>query len=248
MALIDDPTSWILRLFEMEEHEGRGTDCVRFPEGTRPAELPLDDGESVLGIYKSKYHFTPRSLIIVDGNKAERIPWADVRSCSSEHGEGKTYSNLMMADGRAIRVRVGDMAKGWSGRISQLYHQMIERYGQRPAMGRPLMSTQEFFAYVTDGYSVAPNLEPHPSLEALRVALLELERLGDGTEVLMDLVAENDELVADAIVVVTTSPKEHFERFVRAFRADGVYAADERTIRKVGQVPEGFNVWHIIWD
>src|SRR5262245_52404648 len=131
MALIDNPEAWILWLFEMDEREGRGSNCARFPDGARPVGITLGDAEDVFGIYNNKYYFTPASLIIVDRNKAQRIPWADITSCSSRHGEGKAYSDLGLSDGSTVRVRVGDMAKGWSGRISQLYHQMIERYGHR---------------------------------------------------------------------------------------------------------------------
>src|SRR2546430_11324781 len=129
MTLMDDPQAWILCLFEMEEREGRGRDCARFPDGMRPPDFLLEDGERVFGVYKDKYYFTPASLIIKDTSNVQRIRWADVRGCSSQHGEGKTFSDLTLDDGRIIRVRVGDMATGWSGRISQLFHQMIERYG-----------------------------------------------------------------------------------------------------------------------
>lgn len=248
MALIDDPKAWILRLFEMEEREGRGSDCARFPEGASPAGLPLAEGERVLGIYRNKYHFTPASLIILDGGKVERIPWADVTSCSSQHGEGKTFSDLALTDGRTVRVRVGDMAKGWSGRISQLYHQMIERYGHRAAMGRPLMLARDFFEKATDDYSIAPNLEPHPSLGAFRAAVDELEQSNDGTRILMHLVEEDEELVARAMVIVSPAPIDRFQRFAESFCADGVSPADEKTVRRVGRVPEGSNVWHVVWD
>src|SRR5262245_23194197 len=113
MALIDDPKGWILRLVEMDGRAGRGSDCARFPDGARPAEVPLEDAERVFGIYKNKYYFTPASLIISDRGKAQRIPWADIKSCSTRHGEGQTYSDLGLSDGRTVRVRVGDMAKGW---------------------------------------------------------------------------------------------------------------------------------------
>jgi len=176
----------------------------------RPDALPLNEGERVFGIYKNKYYFTPMLLIIVDRGRSQRIPWADVRSCSTRHGEGKTFSDLTLVDGRSIRVRVGDMAKGWSGRISQLYHQMIEVYGHHAAMGKPLMPAQEFFAKVTDDYSIAHNLEPHPSLAVFREAVLDLEQSHAGTRVLMELVDEDDELVATAIVIVSPSPIEDF--------------------------------------
>ena len=249
MALIDDPNAWILRLFEMEEREGRGSDCIRFPEGACPASIPLEDGERVFGIYKKKYHFTPTSLIVADRGKTEQIPWSAVRSCSTQHGEGKVFSELALADGRNVRVRVGDMATGWSGRISQLYHQMIEHYGQRAGMGRPPMSVQEFFAKAIDDYSIAPNLDPHPSLESFRVSLFELEQPNDGTKILMKLVEDDGESpVADAIVIVTPRPRECFQSFAKSFGADGVALADEKTIRQIGEIPEGFHVWQILWD
>lgn len=248
MALIDDPQAWILRLFEMEEREGRGRDCARFPDGARPPDIPLEDGEWVFGIYKDKYYFTPTSLIIRRKNNVERIPWADVRGCSSQHGEGKTFSELTLADGRIVRVRVGDMATGWSGRVSQLFHQMIERHGQRAAVGRPLVPLQKFFANATDDYSIAPNLEPHPSLESFRAALLRLEEPTDGTRVFVDVCEEDESLVADAIVIVTPRPCDHFHTFAQSYGADGVAPADEKTIRRVGRIPDGFKVWHILWD
>jgi hypothetical protein len=248
MAPSDDRKAWILRLFEMEEREGRGSDCARFPNGARPPGIPLEDAEEVFGIYKNKYYFTPASLIIVDRGNAQRVPWADIASCSTRHGEGKTYSDLALSDGRMVRVRVGDMAKGWSGRISQLYHQMIERYGQRPAMGRPLMLAREFFDKVTDDYSIAPNIEPHPSLASFRDAVQELEQSNENTKVMMDLVEDDEELVAEALVIVSPAPSERFQAFAAAFHADGVAPADEAIIRRVGQLPEGSNVWHVIWD
>ena len=54
MVLIDDPQAWILRLFEMEEREGRGENCRRFAEGTAPDGVPLDIDERVFGIYKEE--------------------------------------------------------------------------------------------------------------------------------------------------------------------------------------------------
>jgi hypothetical protein len=249
MALIDNPEAWILRLFEMEEREGRGRDCARFPHGESPSDLPLAEGERVYGIYKQKYYFTPIALIIRDKGNIDRIPWSEVCACSTRHGEGKTFSDVTLTDGRVIRVRVGDMATGWCGRISQLFHQMIQRHGQRPAMGMPMLTLQEFFAKASDDYSIAPNLEPHPPLKSFLAALLQLEQLDDGTRVFMDICDEEDESpVADAVVIVTPRSSESFNRFAESFGADGIVPADETVIRRVGRVPAEFNVWHILWD
>lgn len=247
MATIDQPAAWILRLFEMEAREGRGADCVRFPEGSCPAGIPLDAGERVYGVYKNKYYFTPAALIISDGGMAQRIAWADVRRCSSRHGEGDAFSELTLADGQTVRVRIGDMAKGHSGRISQLYHQMIERHGGRAAMGRPLMPAGAFFEKAKDDYSIAPNLEPHPPLKSFRAAVQELEQSGDA-RVFVELVPEIEELAAQALVIVSQRPREYFEGLAELFQADGVLAADERVTRLVSPVPTGFKVWHLVWD
>jgi hypothetical protein len=248
MALIDDPRAWILRLFEMEERESGSSDCLRFPEGITPAGVPLQGGELVFGVYKNKYYFAPTCLIIKDGSNFERIQWVDVCRCSSNHGDGKKFSELTMLNGREVRVRVGDMARGWSGRISQLYHQMIDCYGHQPAMGRPLMPWREFFDMCEDAYSVAPNLEPHPSLADFRHAISELENSDQETHILMDLIDDHEELVARGIIIVTPRPQEDFLVFVESFGADGVIAADERTTRRVEGLSKNLNVWQIVWD
>ena len=139
------------------------------------------------------------------------------------------------------------MAKGHSGRISQLYHQMIERHGHRVPMGRPLMAAKEFFDKALDDYCFAPNLDPHPPLESFRTAVDDIVRCGD-TRVLMELVPEEEELVAQALVIVSRRTKESFAEMAKMLGADGVLAADERVTRLADPIPSGFNVWHLIWD
>jgi hypothetical protein len=136
------------------------------------------------------------------------------------------------------------MAKGHSGRISQLYHQMIER---RAAMGRPLMPASEFFEKALDDYSIAPNLDPHPPLESFREAVGEIERSGDA-QVFVELVPEAEELVAHALVIISQRTRESFVAMAESLRADGVCAAEERVARLAGPVPSGYNVWHLVWD
>ncbi len=53
----------------MEDNEGRGDDCQRFPKGHVVKDLPLDPKELVYGIYKEKYYFTPLSVIIKNRNE-----------------------------------------------------------------------------------------------------------------------------------------------------------------------------------
>lgn len=129
MALIDDRAESIMLMFQLETGEGRGAGCVCFPEGIVPADSPLNADERVFGIYKGTYYFTPQAILIKEGEKFRRIEWRSVQSCSTRHGDGAKIATLALTDGRTERVRVGDLAKGWSGRISQLFHLMIERYG-----------------------------------------------------------------------------------------------------------------------
>jgi len=129
VAGIDNPARWIVQLFDAEVREGRGTECERFAEGVAPPNLPLESGERVYGIYKAKYFFTPRALLICQDSGIQRIEWRSICRCSSRHGEGNKTSVLTLLDGSEVKVTVGEMANGWSGRISQLYHQMIERWG-----------------------------------------------------------------------------------------------------------------------
>jgi hypothetical protein len=246
MPVIDDLSAWILRLFEMEEREGRGADCDRFPNGVRPAKLPLTPDERVYGTYKGKYHFTPLSLMISAGSKVERIDWAAVSSCSSKHGEGKTFSTVTLTDGRTVRVRVGDMATGWSGRISQLFHQMIERHAGEAFFGKPLLSSADFFARATDDYCIAPNLEPHPSLAEFRDALRLIEEV-TGATAYFDLL-DDEELACDAIVIVAPEEHDDFRRFADRFGADGIIEADPNTTKKLGAAARNKKVFRITWD
>ncbi len=64
----------------------------------------------------------------------------------------------------------------------------------------------------------------------------------------MDLVEDDEEFVAQALVIVSPAPSERFQSFAEAFHAGGVTAADEATIRRAGKVPEDCNVWYVVWD
>jgi hypothetical protein len=249
MALIDDPQTWILRLFEMEEREGRGEHCQRFPEGARPDELSLDDGERVFGIYKNRYFFTPISLHIRQSKGISRIPWNDIIACSTEHGDGRKIAELTLTDGSTLKVRIGDLVTGWSGRISQLFHQMIQRHGNRASLGPRLMTIEEFFAAANDDYCLFPNLEPHPRLSELREALVDLRNRPEVADVLVSIIEVEDGFpAADGLIVRTSSPTTEFEDFASTFRAVGIFAASENHVRQLRDLRSDENVWHIFWD
>lgn len=249
MALIDNPREWILRMFEMEERSGRGADCQIFPHGIAPADLPLETGERVYGIYKAKYFFTPQSFLVADPSGIRRVRWDEVTSCSSKHGEGKKTSKLTLTDGSTVTVKVGDFATGWSGRISQLFHQMIDKWGARATFGPSPLSIEDFFAAARDEYCLAPNLMPHPSLEVMQRALVALRDSEGVTDVLLKVVEveEDGTPVSDAVIVRYSDESPAIQAFAERFGADGVIDASEQIDRNL-PVAEGLTTSVIVWD
>jgi hypothetical protein len=249
VALANDPKAWILRLFEMEEREGRGANCQRFPDGSAPPGIPIVEGERVYGIYKDKFYFTPQSFIMKSGDAFVRTAWAEIERCSSRHGEGKKTSELLLVDGRTLTVPVGQMAQGWSGRISQLFHQMIEKHGAKASFGLPLYSVDQFFSAADSDYCFAPNLEPHPALADVMNALSKLaERPGTCALFLNVVEVEAGVPIADGVVIRTRSPSADYEDFARSMGAGGIIEAPLNILRKLESLSDGERAWLVVWD
>ncbi len=237
-------------MFEMEDNEGRGDDCQRFPKGHVVKDLPLDPKELVYGIYKEKYYFTPLSVIIKNRNEINKIYWSMVIRCSSQHGEGKVYSELQLSDGTSIKVRVGDLATGWSGRISQLFHQMIERHGCKSGFGEPLCSIDEFFEMADGDDCFAPNLYPHPGNKELIKSLKSLESQEEVEQLYIDVVdMEGDSPISDGVIIVTQSGYSSlFEQYASNLSGE-VMEAPSETVNKIPkQYPKDCDVIKIVFD
>ena len=248
MALIDDPVAWILRLFEMEVQEGRGADCQWFQSGVSLPDLPLERDELVYGIYKDIYYFTPLSFITKRHNNYERIRWDTIANVSTQHGSGNTFSKLTLTNGSVVKVRIGDFAVGWRGRISQLFHQMINKWGAGATFGPPPLSIEKFFAAATDDYCLAPNLMPHPPLQEMKDALLALRDERQVTDVLLKIVDfEDHDPISDAVIVRTTSAEASLEAFAERFGADGVIDAPD-DVRRFFPEKGDQSTKLIIWD
>ncbi|EJL78470.1 hypothetical protein PMI15_04319 [Polaromonas sp. CF318] len=248
MAIADDPRAFILRMFQMESNEGRGTHCQVFPNGTRPAGISLLPSELVYGIYKQKYFFTPTSLILGTPSSHQSIAWADIAACSTKHGCGEKQSLLTLTTGSIVAIRLDELAKGWSGRISQLLHGMIERWGSSAPLGQELLTIEDFFRRVDDDYSFAPNLEPHPSLLEVRVALETLKQSPGIDDVRLSRGNVHDEeLAVTSVVVISQHRTNAIDQFAQALRANAVVAASENTRRKLGE-HVGRNAWEVLWD
>lgn len=249
MALIDNPKEWIIKMFKMEENEGRGTDCQYFPQGQIFDDLPLEANELVYGIYKEKYFFTPQSIIIKNRKKIEKIFWNMITRCSSKHGEGKVYSELQLSDGSSTKVRVGDLATGWSGRISQLFHQMIERHGNKTGFGIPLFSINEFFERADEDDSFAPNLYPHPGKEKIIKSLKWLESQKEVEQLYIDVVdIEDGTPVSDGVVIVAKAEHDLFKDFASDLSGE-VMKAPKETITKIPkEYSKDLDVIKIVFD
>ena len=246
MALIDDPRAWILRLFELAEREGHGGDCRRFPDGEWRNGLPLIDDERVYGVYKNKYFFTPQSLLTCGTNEVDRIAWDSICACSSQYGDGKKVCELTLVNGTKREVHIDEM--GNRSRISQLFHQMIERHGNRAVLGPRLHSIEEFFAIADNDDCLFPNLEPHPGLQTARSLLEDLRNRSDVADVLLITDFEEGEPICDSLIVRTTMPESGCSALLANLHPDGVLQAAENELRQLRNLRPEENVWHIVWD
>jgi hypothetical protein len=248
MALIDDPRAYILRLFQMEMREGRDNFCETFSEGRLVPGAPLEGGELVYAVYKSKYFFTPLAMLVKKSEGFLRIPWAEVRACTTFHGCGEEWSVVTLVDGSKYRVRLADMATGWSGRVSQLMHKMIERWGARSFQGLPLMDLEEYLSQIQDGYSLNPNLPENLDIEQIKSTLRGVESRDDVEKVWVDIIEiEADVPIASGIVILSSSPPNSFEAIAEQFGGDILDPVSENLVRKVGPNVRAESIVEIRW-
>lgn len=232
----------------MEEREGRGEFCKRFPDGTKIASVPLEPDEMVFGIYRDKYIFTPSAFIMLTPKGTERVPWNRIAHCSTRHGDSAKTSKLTLTDGTVIKVPIGEFATVHSGRISQLFHQMIERWGAPGGTGLPHYTIEQFFAAADSEYCLGPNVEPHPSLDQLRAILTALRSDPDVTCVMLRLCELEDNVpIADGVLIATSAPADRFQSYVESLHAEGIIEPDANDSHKMPP-HQAAHVWMIVFD
>ncbi|WP_442482930.1 hypothetical protein [Aeoliella sp. SH292] len=248
MALIDDPVAWILLMFSKEEREGRGAFCQRFPDGDLVQSLPLVEGERIFGIYKESYFFSPVALYIVKTGNCERLPWAAICDCTTRHGDGQKKSVVTLLDGTTHEISVSDLATGWSGCISQLFHQMVERYGARPAMGpESLMNIEQFFRGLRMGSKAIPNLPEARNTAAIEETLLSLRNQPNTTDVQL-ILASDDPDAAVGVAVRTSLNASHFEELVEPLGTSGLVDSTAELGPRFNDFQKNERVYQLMWD
>ncbi|KLU03474.1 hypothetical protein RISK_004478 [Rhodopirellula islandica] len=234
-------------MFRKEEREGRGQFCQTFADGVTPSQLQLADGERVFGIYRDTYFFSPLALHVAGDNGISRIAWADIASCTSKHGNGDKTSTLTLTDGSTTVIRTADLATGWSGRISLLYHQMIETFGHRASLGPTLKPLDAFLDSANDPYCLFPNLEPHPDMQSLRESLAQLVDM-DGVNEIHVIVPDDAPDTALGLAIQTVLSPDQLSDWAASLGADGVLPASENIARQFGTIPDGQHILHAVWD
>ncbi len=234
-------------MFRKEEREGRGHLCQQFPDGVAPSQLHLADGERIFGIYRDTYFFSPLAIHVANDDRISRIAWADIASCTSQHGDGNKTSTLTLTDGSTAVIRTADLATGWSGRISQLYHQMIETFGNRAYLGPILKQLDAFLASTNDPYCLFPNLEPHPDMQSLRESLSQLVDVDGVTEIHV-IVPDDAPHTAVGLAIQTELSADDLSGWATSLGADDVLPASENIARQFGTIPDGQHILHVVWD
>ena len=232
-------------MFQKEEREGRGEYCQTFSTGQRIDYLPLDQGELVYGIYKEKYYFTPIALCITQNSKESRIEWRSVVACSTQHGDGSRTSVLTLANGDIVEIAVSELAKGWTGRISQLYHQMIETLGGTVSISTSTI--EEFVSRSESDASLFPNLYPHPGNESLARSVTDLMQVDGITDLRIQL-ANDDRDSGIGLIFRTFLTTQEIDGWVERLGSAGTFDETALLANVFEDLKKGERIIRTVWD
>jgi hypothetical protein len=248
MALADDPRAHIIHMFKMEMRAAEDHKCEIFPEGCILDDIPLISGEKVFGVYKRAFYFTPDALIWIQKGNYCRLDWRQVVSCSTEHGSGDSRSVVQLADGTKLTVPIGELSKGWSGRVGQLYHAMITRWRRRVRDDHYIYDIDRFFKVANRYDAIAPNWYPsHPGLAQMQSWLEGLRDLPSSPEVFL-IVTDYDGNIpcVQEIALLSRAAPIPDEVSHLAFSYYG--PSHKRTLELFGAIPDGYILTSGVWD
>ena len=260
MALADDPIEHIRHMFRMEAHcSGPGHGKI-FKDGCAPKWLPLSEGEKIYGVYNSRHYFSPLALYVVEPvswfegllrkpRKYQQIRWNDVVSCSTQYPCGDEVSIVCLRDGTSIKIANSVSQSHLHGKVSQLFHAMINKWGVNAVFGEPHLTVDQFVSQADADDCIAPNLYPHPGVTEMKRRLDSFKQLADinGLKIIV-----HDRYLGvpdtDSIIFSSTKNIDELAKLACPLEVDSVHLSDANNIRKFGRVRKGSKVLIALWD
>jgi hypothetical protein len=247
MALVDDPREMILRMFYLQAKEGFPEDCLSFPEG---AKSPVEEqGDPVFATFRQKHFFSREGVGSKSGAAQAFIRWADLQSSKVAYRGRKDI--LVVASDGSPPMEI-DLSRPTGGRPAMRIVQLVEGLGKRWSAalvtGHALATIDEFFSAAKRDDDFAVNLTPHPGLEPVRQCFEALAARSDVNDVKVILSDPEDEaeIYAEAIVVVSQSPPDHWMDPLLKNGASGASPADANVRRKL-KLPDSATAYVITW-
>lgn len=244
MALADDPEYLICHMFKRERRGKTVPYLESFEEGFVAEGIPLDNGERVYGICKQKYFFTPKSLIVKKVDKVEKIYWRDITRCTTDHGQGG-ISKLTLGNQETVKVNLDELGAAW-GRLSQLYHMMIKRWGHQVKSGEVTLSIDSFFKLATTDDCIGANRFPLPSLNTTMKLLKQIEshpRIKQLAIRVRDY--EGEEPNSDSILIATKMDMDELKLILEKLEFSGLFRSEGQNEIEVA---DDSQIYVCVWD
>jgi len=247
MALVDDPREMILRMFYLQAKEGFPEDCLSFPEGTKSPVV--EQGDPVFAAFRQKHFFSREGVGSKSGTARAFIRWADLQSSKVAYRGRKDI--LVVASDGSLPIEI-DLSRPTGGRPAMRIVQLVEGLGKRWSAGlvtgHALVTVDEFFSAAKRDDDFAVNLTPNPGLGPFRQCFEALAARSDINDVKIILTDPEDEgeVYAEAIVVVSQSPPDHWIGPLLETGASVASPADANVRRKL-KLPDTATALVITW-
>jgi len=248
MPLADDPAYFIFFQFKRAMNSRADGYYKAIKLGFTLEELPLDQGEKIFGVCKDKYYFSPRSLIVNNEISIDKIYWNEIDNCSSTHGSGDTFSTITLIDTSKIKVKISEFGEGGWNRISQLFHGMIDRWGNNSTLGLPPLSTEDFFNQTSNKFSLEPNRLDHPSISESQRLLLELEQHEAILSLKLNIVEyDGDEPTANGLIIETRLDRDELMDVLEQLKIKEIYEASDNMKKSMISGQPSNHIFFAVW-